>query len=49
MVVYFAFFTPLVHSQCEVEAIYLDFCKSLDLVLQALLLCQLDDFGLAPV
>jgi len=45
---YLNFFTPLVHSQCHVYATYFDFRNSFDLIPHALLLRQLDDFGLVP-
>jgi hypothetical protein len=38
----------LVHSQHQVDAIYFDFSKVFDLVLHALLLHKLEDFGLSP-
>ena len=49
LVAYLDIITPLVHSQCQVNAIYFDFSNSFDLVSHTLFLCKLNDFGLSPV
>ena len=49
LVAYPDFITPLVHSQHKDDAFYFNFSNTFNLVLYALLLQKLDDFGLSSL